>query len=311
MLRFFLSLSLFNSNCHHLSTLNRDIKLASHEHWGVTIHWPIDYKATKSEIDTLGISVYVNKISPKWPYYRDACQISEWSDKLKLISRGFHIKRHLVNLIKTFYHFVKRCPGAVNIHSNTIQARHYWCISVDAERRLYCLIARFMGPTWGPPGDDRTQVGPMLVTWTLLSGIWHGYFIYSRRYIPSKQLSQFDVKWFYCVFVGLAIVPSHYLNQCWLSLYEYCMKSCDIHSSGGNFTRGKLSILGINLTITYSMLQPYLPRVNELNLSYNVCKRSTHVCWDFYIRLLFIIYNKICWWMWVFSKCFATRLWTK
>ena len=31
-------------------------------------------------------------------------------------------------------------------------------------------IARFMGPRWGPPGDDRTQVGPMLAPWTLLSG---------------------------------------------------------------------------------------------------------------------------------------------
>ena len=33
------------------------------------------------------------------------------------------------------------------------------------------LIARFMGPTWGPPGADRTQVGPMLAPWTLLSGM--------------------------------------------------------------------------------------------------------------------------------------------
>ena len=32
------------------------------------------------------------------------------------------------------------------------------------------LIAWFMGPTWGPPGADGTQVGPMLATWTLLSG---------------------------------------------------------------------------------------------------------------------------------------------
>ena len=31
-------------------------------------------------------------------------------------------------------------------------------------------IARFMGPTWGPSGADRTQVGPMLAPWTLLSG---------------------------------------------------------------------------------------------------------------------------------------------
>ena len=28
-----------------------------------------------------------------------------------------------------------------------------------------------MWPTWGQPGADRTQVGPMWATWTLLSGI--------------------------------------------------------------------------------------------------------------------------------------------
>ena len=33
------------------------------------------------------------------------------------------------------------------------------------------LIARFMGPTWGPSGAVRTQVGPMLAPWTMLSGI--------------------------------------------------------------------------------------------------------------------------------------------
>ena len=31
-------------------------------------------------------------------------------------------------------------------------------------------IATFIGPTWGPSGADRTQVGPMLAPWTLLSG---------------------------------------------------------------------------------------------------------------------------------------------
>ena len=32
------------------------------------------------------------------------------------------------------------------------------------------LIARFKGLIWGPSGADRTQVGPMLGPWTLLSG---------------------------------------------------------------------------------------------------------------------------------------------
>ena len=31
------------------------------------------------------------------------------------------------------------------------------------------LIARFMEPSWGPSGADRTQMGPMLAPWTLLS----------------------------------------------------------------------------------------------------------------------------------------------
>ena len=34
------------------------------------------------------------------------------------------------------------------------------------------LIARFVGPTWGPHGAARTQMGPMLATWTLLSGLF-------------------------------------------------------------------------------------------------------------------------------------------
>ena len=41
---------------------------------------------------------------------------------------------------------------------------------------IYSLRARFMGPTWGPTGADRTQVCPMLAPWTLLSGLF-----YARR----------------------------------------------------------------------------------------------------------------------------------
>ena len=36
--------------------------------------------------------------------------------------------------------------------------------------KVLTLIARFMGPIWGPPWADRTQVAPMLAPCTLLSG---------------------------------------------------------------------------------------------------------------------------------------------
>ena len=44
-----------------------------------------------------------------------------------------------------YLHYLKVCK-AVSVHR---------CATAS-------LIARFMGPTWGPSGADRTQVGPML-----------------------------------------------------------------------------------------------------------------------------------------------------
>ena len=39
-----------------------------------------------------------------------------------------------------------------------------------AAKEVITLIARYMEPTWGPSGADRTQVGPRLAPWTLLFG---------------------------------------------------------------------------------------------------------------------------------------------
>ena len=42
----------------------------------------------------------------------------------------------------------------------------------------YCIIQdnKFNGPTWGPPGSSRAQMGPMLAPWTLLH-VWGDVFI--------------------------------------------------------------------------------------------------------------------------------------
>ena len=53
------------------------------------------------------------------------------------------------------------------------------------------LIARFVGPTWGPSGADRVQVGPMLAPWTLLSGMsFHNYYL-----LVSQQSQRAIVGW--------------------------------------------------------------------------------------------------------------------
>ena len=58
----------------------------------------------------------------------------------------------------------RKVPETVN---HTVWSEH--CPSIGWR---HTLIARFMGPTWGPSGADKTQVGPMLAPWTLLSGQW-------------------------------------------------------------------------------------------------------------------------------------------
>ena len=51
------------------------------------------------------------------------------------------------------------------------------CAHIDARQHRFIVIwynttqiAKFMGPTWGPPGSCQPQMGPMLAPWTLLSG---------------------------------------------------------------------------------------------------------------------------------------------
>ena len=43
-------------------------------------------------------------------------------------------------------------------------------------------IAKFMGPTWGPPGSCQPQMGPMSAPWTLLSGISRGILTLQSKY---------------------------------------------------------------------------------------------------------------------------------
>ena len=73
------------------------------------------------------------------------------------------------------------------------------------------LIARFMGPTWGPAGANRIQVGPMLPPWTLLSG---------------TGANKMALLWMNVISVNLAkLISHHFVWWYWLQQYtglEFC-----------------------------------------------------------------------------------------
>ena len=64
------------------------------------------------------------------------------------------------------------------------------------QQEVTSLIARFMGPTWGPSGADRTQVGPMLAIWTLLSGVA----IIKSRHTNVMSCKQSPASWLFAQF---------------------------------------------------------------------------------------------------------------
>ena len=47
----------------------------------------------------------------------------------------------------------------------------YAALSLSLSLNKTSQIEKFMRPTWGPPGSCRPHMGPMLVSWTLLSGM--------------------------------------------------------------------------------------------------------------------------------------------
>ena len=93
------------------------------------------------------------------------------------------------------------------------------------------LIARFVGPTWGPSGADRTQVGPMLAHGLCYLGLHHARLL---THYPTRMVVTFCntklhrdyfmmpprvvyiltcIEWYYQYIVDRVVSPTYYTKQ--------------------------------------------------------------------------------------------------
>ena len=72
---------------------------------------------------------------------------------------------HRKSCIETSMYLCLDSYRSVSPVRDRIWDHHCRCLYMSSMR------ARIMGPTWGPAGADRPQMGPMLAPWTLLSRI--------------------------------------------------------------------------------------------------------------------------------------------
>ena len=82
-------------------------------------------------------------------------------------------------------------------------------------------IARFMGPTRGPPGSCRPQMGPKLAHWTLLSGIAKakGRLDNYKLCVCHKRVSIDDTLALFCWLQG-DLQPYTFTELLWIQEYE-------------------------------------------------------------------------------------------
>ena len=82
---------------------------------------------------------------------------------------------------------------------NALKSRKQYMLSVpkmpypaleELNSNVATQIAKFMGPTWGPPGSCRPQMEPMLASWALLSGRRNKGT--SSKHKPALTLSQWS-----------------------------------------------------------------------------------------------------------------------
>ena len=96
-------------------------------------------------------------------------------------------------------------------------------LAIAALPILASLIARFMGPAWGPSGADRAQVGPMLAPWTLLSG-------FIRRLLSLTYWQKEPVYIYIYMCVCVCVCASMGLNR-------LCATNHTSHSILNNYNR--------------------------------------------------------------------------
>ena len=84
-------------------------------------------------------------------------------------------------------------------------------------RGVYTPIARFTGLTWGPSEVDRTQEGPMLAQWTMLSG----QFLDSCTLFTMYYMYIYCNKWVFGWTILFEISQSFYLSHVSLSSADF------------------------------------------------------------------------------------------
>ena len=124
------------------------------------VHWlclKFGYKPRVTNFQLIITSTHDNQLHVvTYQWTTTAIYLNYWQRSLHL-NLGFIVHLYIEGLVQ------ERTSSIVNTLEFVFFAQTHRCDTVPD--------SKFHGPTWGPPGSCRPQMGPMLAPWTLLSGV--------------------------------------------------------------------------------------------------------------------------------------------
>ena len=135
--------------------------------WLIWITW-----TSISAVGERPINLITHSPTYCWLYALYSFKFFSWNEIVRVCSK--QMKEHVIINALSLRPILCSCDrkyiqhsGNANFHMPLLPSLSPTGAQVKHESTP---IAWFMGPTWGPSGADRTQVGLMLPPWTLLSG---------------------------------------------------------------------------------------------------------------------------------------------
>ena len=145
------------------------------------MHWKMSF--VKWRPFCLGLNVLKAAITPSYDVYQSLAGNS-----------GYSVKSNMQNKESTVFFLT------LFSHSLPLVTFRKWnsVAPYGVEDFYVSLITKFIGPSWGPSGADRSQVGPMLTPWTLLSGVVSGFQWWDNYWnFPTRNVQK--IVWWQCI----------------------------------------------------------------------------------------------------------------
>ena len=135
----------------------------------------------------------------------------------------------------------------------TVSKSNFFDIQVPGKNITF-QIASFMALTWGAPGSCRSQVGPILVPWTLLSGL--AFHHPSSAILSGPNIRHPSVSYIFCCRTNAQSAPALWEDNLLKSQnVKIMLRKTDAHTDSWNMQKSPMLLIRHHLNLPQKLVE--------------------------------------------------------